>query len=64
VLGEPFLPFTSEKLQKILNINIHDWNKGGSIDLLKAGQKINPPEYLFEKIEDIAIETQINKLKP
>jgi len=63
VLGEPFLPFTSEKLQKILNINVHDWNQGGNIDLLKAGQKINPPEYLFEKIEDVAIEMQINKLK-
>jgi methionyl-tRNA synthetase len=62
VLGEPFLPFTSEKLQKILNINVHEWNKGGKIDLLKAGTQINPPEYLFEKIEDSAIKTQTNKL--
>jgi len=62
VLGEPFLPFTSEKLQKILNINVHDWNEGGKIDLLKAGHKINAPEYLFEKIEDATIEAQIRKL--
>jgi methionyl-tRNA synthetase len=63
VLAAPFLPFTSEKLQKILNINDQDWNKGGKIDLLKAGTKINPPEYLFEKIEDEKIDTQIKKLK-
>jgi len=63
VLCEPFLPFTSEKLQKILNISIHNWNKGGNIDLLKAGHKINAPEYLFEKIEDAAIEAQVGKLK-
>jgi len=62
VLGEPFLPFTSKKLQKILNINIHDWDTGGKINLLKAGDCINPPEYLFEKIEDATIETQMQKL--
>jgi len=62
VLGEPFLPFTSKKLQKILNIDIHKWNDGGKKDLLKAGQKINPPEYLFEKIEDAAIVAQMQKL--
>jgi methionyl-tRNA synthetase len=63
VLCEPFLPFTSAKLQQILNINVHIWNEGGKIDLLKAGDKINPPEYLFEKIEDDAIEAQVKKLK-
>jgi len=64
VLGEPFLPFTSKKLQKILNIDVHGWNEGGKIDLLKNGHKINTPEYLFEKIEDSAIETQVQKLLP
>jgi methionyl-tRNA synthetase len=63
VLCKPFLPFTSEKLQKILNLNIETWNLGGRIDLLKAGDKINTPEYLFEKIEDEAIEAQVRKLK-
>ena len=62
VLGEPFLPFTSEKLQKILDIDVHAWDEGGKIDLLKAGDKINVPEYLFEKIEDAAIGAQISKL--
>ena len=63
LLCEPFLPFTSEKLQKILNINVHNWEKGGRTDLLKAGDRINTPEYLFEKIEDMAIEEQVMKLK-
>jgi methionyl-tRNA synthetase len=63
VLSEPFLPFTSEKLQKILNIDVHTWNEGGKVVLLKAGDKINTPEYLFEKIEDAAIEAQVRKLK-
>jgi methionyl-tRNA synthetase len=62
-LGEPFLPFTSTKLQNILNINIHRWDDGGKIDLLKAGDSINAPEYLFEKIEDAVIAVQVEKLK-
>ena len=62
VLCEPFLPFTSEKLQKILNINEHNWNAGGKITLLKSEHKINAPEYLFEKIEDVDIEKQVGKL--
>ena len=63
VLGEPFLPFTSAKLQKILNINVHNWDNGSKMNLLKAGDRINAPEYLFVKIEDAAIETQVERLK-
>ena len=62
VLCEPFLPFTSEKLQKILNIDTHHWQDGGRIDLLKAGDKVNEPELLFEKIEDAQVNAQIEKL--
>ncbi|MEG2070046.1 MAG: methionine--tRNA ligase [Bacteroidales bacterium] len=63
VLGEPFLPFTSRKLQKMLNINVHNWEAGGRTDLLKAGDPINQPEYLFEKIEDTTVEAQVRKLE-
>jgi methionyl-tRNA synthetase len=62
VLGEPFLPFTSQKLQKMLNMTSHPWNQGGRIDLLKAGDSINQPEYLFDKIEDEVIQKQVQKL--
>lgn len=63
VLGEPFLPFTAKKIQNMLNIDIHEWEKGGRTDLLKAGEKINSAEYLFENIDDATIAKQIKKLE-
>jgi len=62
VLSEPFLPFTSAKLQKMINIENHNWADGGKADLLKAGKKLNKPELLFERIEDKEIEAQVQKL--
>jgi methionyl-tRNA synthetase len=63
VVCAPFLPFTSEKLFKILNIQDLLWNNAGSMDLLKSGNTINQPELLFEKIEDEKIQEQIDKLQ-
>ena len=63
VLGEPFLPFTAKKIQNMLNIDIHEWEKGGRTDMLKAGEKINSAEYLFENIDDATIAKQIKKLE-
>ncbi len=62
VVMEPFLPFTSDKIFKILNLPSLKWNKAGDVTLLAAGHVINQPEILFEKIEDKIIETQIQKL--
>ena len=62
VVSAPFLPFTSEKLFAMLNIEPLDWNEGGRADILKAGHQLNKPEYLFEKIEDDVIEAQVQKL--
>jgi len=62
VLSEPFLPFTSAKLQKMINIENLNWVDGGKADLLKAGIKLNKPELLFERIEDKEIEAQVQKL--
>ncbi len=62
VLCEPFLPFTGRRLQRILNIDVHQWSEGGKASLLIAGNPINPAEYLFEKIEDAQIEMQVQKL--
>lgn len=59
---EPFLPFSSEKLRLMLNLKTFNWLELGRIDLLKAGEKLNKPELLFEKIEDAVIEAQIQKL--
>jgi methionyl-tRNA synthetase len=59
---EPFLPFSSQKLRSMLNIDSFEWEQLGSTDLLKAGQKLNEPELLFEKIDDETIELQLKKL--
>ena len=58
----PFLPFSSERLRRMLNMDSHDWSQLGSTDLLPAGHLINQPELLFEKIEDSVIEAQVQKL--
>lgn len=59
---EPFLPFSSAKLRKMLNMPTCDWELLGSTTLLKEEDKLNPAELLFEKIEDAAIEAQVQKL--
>lgn len=60
---EPFLPFSSEKLRQMLNIEYFDWNQLGTTDILKAGHRLADPELLFEKIEDQVIEKQLQKLE-
>ncbi len=59
---EPFLPFSSEKLRKMINMPNFEWTQLGSTDLLKAGIQLGEPELLFEKIEDEVIERQLQKL--
>ena len=59
---EPFLPFSSEKLRKMINMPNFEWTQLGSTNLLKAGTQLGEPELLFEKIEDEVIERQLKKL--
>ena len=59
---EPFLPFSSEKLRRLINMPDFDWSQLGSTDLLKAGHQLAEPELLFEKLEDNVIEKQLQKL--
>ncbi|MCD8317454.1 MAG: methionine--tRNA ligase [Paraprevotella sp.] len=63
VAFEPFLPFSSEKLRRMLNMESFEWNQLGRTDLLQGGHRLNKPELLFEKIEDEAIEAQVQKLQ-
>lgn len=60
---EPFLPFSSEKLRKMINLDLFEWNQLGSTDLLRPGHALAEPELLFEKIEDEVIERQLQKLE-
>ena len=67
VLSEPFLPFTAEKLRKMLNIdqeNLSAWEEVGSENRqLPAGHAIGKAELLFSKVEDKEIQIQIDKLE-
>ncbi|MDE6535439.1 MAG: methionine--tRNA ligase [Muribaculaceae bacterium] len=59
---EPFLPFMSEKLCRILGLEHIDWQMLGSDAILAAGAQIGQPELLFEKIEDAQVQAQLDKL--
>ena len=59
---EPFLPFSSDRLRKMIALDTFDWNELGSLTLLQAGHQLNKAELLFEKIEDEVIDAQIQKL--
>ena len=65
VASEPFLPFTSEKLKRMLQLGTITWEslKTNATELLKAGHRIGIAELLFEKIEDATIEKQLQRLE-
>ena len=60
---EPFLPFSSKKLREMLNVAETEWDQLGSTELLKPGHQLGAPALLFEKIEDDAINAQLQKLE-
>ncbi|WP_138994791.1 methionine--tRNA ligase [Larkinella sp. C7] len=72
IVCEPFLPFTAEKLRKLLNtdqISAEDavgsafhWINAGKPDLLPHGHALGEAVLLFEKLEDEVIAQQITKL--
>ena len=59
---EPFLPFTSDKLRTMLGMHDFEWENLGRIDLLETGLQTAQPALLFDKIEDSAMEAQVQKL--
>ncbi|MET3529359.1 methionine--tRNA ligase [Chryseobacterium flavum] len=63
-LCEPFMPFSSEKLLNMFNVEKKDWStvENQSV-LIETGHKINEASLLFSKIEDDVIEAQIQKLE-
>lgn len=62
ILIEPFMPFTADKLMKMLNYGGHQWESAGRMDLLHRGHQLNEPVLLFEKVEDEVVQAQIDKL--
>jgi methionyl-tRNA synthetase len=62
VLSEPLLPFTAQKMKDMLQLNAN-WEDVCIGELLVAGHTLNKAQLLFEKIEEEAIEKQLEKLK-
>lgn len=60
---EPFLPFSCQQLRSMLAIEPIAWERLGQDDLLPAGHTLAEPQLLFEKIEDEAIQAQLDKLE-
>ena len=68
VLSEPFLPFTSDKLKAILNVNSSEiqnsWEDVSEKEvLLPGGHQIGKAQLLFSKIEDKTMDAQLAKLE-
>jgi methionyl-tRNA synthetase len=62
ILCEPFLPFTAEKLCKMLSINQQKWDEAGRTDLISDNHQLGEASLLFQRIEDAEIELQVQKL--
>ena len=58
---QPGIPFSSEKIFKMLNAKPVTWDKSGKENLAE-GHQLNKPEIIFPKIEDEMIEEQTSKL--
>ena len=63
ILCEPLLPFTAQKLKKMLLIQASWKDVIGHQSLLATGHLLSQPKLLFEKIEDEEINKQLSKLK-
>ena len=62
IIAEPFLPFSTAKIRHTLNLPSFKWMDAANLNWLTEGHQLNAPELLFEKIEDPAIEAQVQKL--
>ncbi len=63
VLSEPFIPFTSYKLMKMIGLNNFTWDMLDNVsENIDYSFKIDKIEMLFRKIEDSEIDLQLNKL--
>lgn len=63
IATEPFMPFTSAKILEMLDVKPLGWDHLGRTDLVEAGHRIGKAELLFEKVDDEAIEKQLQKLE-
>ena len=63
VVSEPLLPWSSQKLKTMLNLDALSWaDIESSGSLLKSSHQIGEAHLLFAKIEDSEVEFQLEKL--
>ena len=62
IVSEPFLPFTAGKLVDLFGMEKIDWSEAGQSEILNAGNSLGEMGLLFEKIEDVTVEKQVQKL--
>ncbi len=62
IVAEPFLPFTTEKIRTMLALPRMNWNEASRGQWLTEGSLLGEPALLFDKVEDQAIEKQVQKL--
>ena len=62
IVAEPFLPFSAAKIRHILNLPSFKWHEAALLNWLTPGHLLNQPELLFDKIDDTAIDAQVEKL--
>ena len=60
---EPFLPFSSERLRRMLRFTDYNWEMLGDMSMLEEGHQLGESELLFEKIEDDVIQKQLDRLE-
>jgi methionyl-tRNA synthetase len=59
---EPFIPFSAQKLRAALGMEQFEWSSIGDFEVIQAGTALKNPGLLFEKIEDEAVQKQVEKL--
>jgi methionyl-tRNA synthetase len=59
----PFLPFSSEKLHRLLGFDGVVEQAGWAIQMPSAGQKLAPPEPLFAKLDESVVELENSRLE-
>ena len=59
---EPFIPFSAQKLRSALGMESFEWSSIGDFEVIAAGTALQNPGLLFEKIEDEAVQKQVDKL--
>ncbi|MEO5978036.1 MAG: methionine--tRNA ligase [Chryseolinea sp.] len=63
IVAEPFLPYSAEKINAMINVDTKKWKDAGSDNLMVTGHALQKASLLFEKVEDEVIERQLIKLR-